>query len=188
MKVHTALGRSGYEFCYPIDKTDFDTINEQVNGTARQSTWRPIPMRLIREDNGERLLASDSPWLGEGALIFRPNAVKALGPLLRDQGELLPLACNGAELFMYNPTHVIDALDEEASTVTRFKSGRIMMIQRYVFRADVIGELDTFKIPIRVSPTFLSQRFVDRWEASDLQGLQFTPLWAQLPKPPPRRI
>lgn len=52
------------------------------------------------------------------------------------------------------------------------------MIQRYAFRADVIGEVAVFKIPnLRVSPTYLSQRFVDRWKASGLQGLEFREVW-----------
>jgi hypothetical protein len=79
---------------------------------------------------------------------------------------------------MYNPTRVVEALDEPASSVIRFSDGRIMMIQRHVFRADVIGETDVFKLPnLRVSPTFLSQRFVDRWEASGLKGLDFERVW-----------
>lgn len=46
-------------------------------------------------------------------------------------------------------------------------------------RPDVIGEIDIFKIPnLRVSPTFLSQRFVDRWKASGLTGLEFEQVWA----------
>jgi len=53
------------------------------------------------------------------------------------------------------------------------------MIQRYVFRADVIGDTDIFKIPsVPVSPTFLSHRFVDRWKASGFKGLHFKPVWA----------
>ena len=80
---------------------------------------------------------------------------------------------------MYNPTRVIDALDETVSSVQRFTGGRIMMIQRHVFRVAVIGGIDVFKSPnLRVSPTFLSHRFVDRWNASGLKGLEFKQVWA----------
>jgi hypothetical protein len=55
-------------------------------------------MRIIREDEGQTLHESDSPWLGSHALVFKARAVKALGPLLREYGELLPLLCGGSEV------------------------------------------------------------------------------------------
>lgn len=177
--IYAPLGLDGYELCHPVWQDDFETINLAVNGAPQQSGWNPIPMRLVHEDEGQKLATSDSPWLGAHALIFRPGVVDALGPMLRDYGELLPLACSEADVVMYNPTRVIDALHEAASSVRRFSGGRIMMIQRHVFRADVIGEIDVFKIPnLRVSPTFLSHRFVDRWKASGLKGLEFKQVWA----------
>jgi hypothetical protein len=177
--IYTPLGLDGYELCHPVRQEDFVTINDEVNSTPRQSKWKPIPMRIIREDEGQRLVASDSPWLGAHALIFRPNVLEALGPIIRQHGELLPLVCDDAEVIMYNPTRVIDALDEGASSVLRFSNGKIMTIQRHVFRSDVVGELDVFKIPnLRVSQTFLSQRFVDRWTASGLRGLEFKQVWS----------
>lgn len=178
LAIYTPLGRDGYELCHPVNQDDFETINIEVNGTPRRSSWKPIPMRLIHEDEGQKLAMSDSPWLGAHALIFRANVVEALGPMLREHGELLPLACSEAGLVVYNPTRVIDALDEAASSVVRFSSGRIMMIRRHVFCVDVIGHIDIFKIPnLRVSPTFLTQRFVERWEASGLKGLEFKRVW-----------
>jgi hypothetical protein len=177
--IYTPLGLDGYELCHPVSQDDFETINVEVSGTRRQSSWKPIPMRLIREDEGQELVMSDSPWLGAHALIFRPSVVEALGPMLQEYGELLPLACSEADVVMYNPTRVIDAFDEAASSVLRFSGGRIMLIQRHVFRADVVGEIDVFKIPnLRASPTFLSHRFVDRWKASGLKGLEFKQVWA----------
>jgi hypothetical protein len=177
--IYTPVGLNGYELCHPVGQDDFERINVEVNGTPALSGWMPIPMRIVREDEGQELVLSDSPWLGAHALIFRSGVVEALGTMLRDYGELLPLACSEADVVVYNPTTVIDALDEAASSVLRFSGGRIMMIQRHVFRANVIGEIDIFKIPnLRVSPTFLSQRFVDRWKASGLNGLEFKHVWA----------
>jgi hypothetical protein len=64
---------------------------------------------------------------------------------------------------IYNPTRVLDALDEAASSIMRFPNGRIMLIQKHVFRSDVVGENDIFTIPAdRVSPTFLSQTLVPK--------------------------
>lgn len=178
--IYKALGADGFELCLPVNKEDYERINVEIGvGTPRQASWKRIPVRLIHEDEGKALAMSDSPWLGYGPLIFRPVVVEALGSLLGEYGELLPLACSEADLMIYNPTRVLDALDESASSIMRFPDGRIMLIQKHVFRSDVVGENDIFTIPTeRVSPTFLSHRFVDRWKASGLKGLEFKQVWA----------
>jgi hypothetical protein len=182
LRIYTPLGSNVYELCHPVSQDDFETINVGIDGTPRHSSWKPIAMELIHEDRGHKLAKSDSPWLGAHALIFRSSVIAALGAMLSEWGELLPLRCSEAELVLYNPIRVVDALDEAASSVRRFTDGRIMFIQRHAFRADVIGDLDVFKIPnLRVSPTFLSQRFVDRWNASGLKGLEFKEVWAAPP-------
>lgn len=177
--IYTPLGLDGYELCHPTRMDDFETINIAIDGTPRQSGWKQIPVKLIRNDEGEDLVESDSPWLGAHALIFRARAVGSMGNVLRKFGELLPLACSEANVWVYNPARLVDALDESASSVLRFSEGGIMMIQRYVFRADAVRDVDVFKVPnLRVSPTFLSRRFVDRWNESGLKGLEFKQVWA----------
>ena len=182
--IYTALGLDDFELCHPVSGDDFEKISVEINGTPRSANWKPISMHRIHKDEGRTLNASDSPWLGAHALIFRKRVVDLLGPLLLEFGELLPLACPEADLWIYNPTRMIDALDEAASSIERFDSGRIMWIQRHAFRPDVLGDIEIFKIPnLRVSPTFLSHRFVDRWNESGLTGLEFTQEWA-FPVPP----
>ncbi len=179
MRIYTPLGSEGFELCQPVDQDDFETINVLVNGEARQATWKPLAMQLIQSDHGKRLQASDSPWLGEHALIFKQSVIAVLGSTLQEYGELLPLACSAADLFMFNPTRVVDALDEEASTMMRFSSGRIMDITRYAFRADVVEGIDIFKIPnLRVSPTFLSEQIVSLWNEAGQRGLEMSKVWS----------
>src|SRR5688572_26157927 len=165
--IYTPLGLDRYELCRPVRKEDFERISVEVSGAPRRDDWTPIPMQLIREDEGKKLAPSDCPWFGAHALVFRARGVEALGPLLQEHGELLPLECSEADLVMYNPTRVLDALDQTASSVLRFGDGRIMMIQRHVFRAEALAGVDVFKLAnLDVSPTFVSERFVDRFQAS----------------------
>jgi len=176
--IYDSCGLDRYELCHPVDE-NFERFYDQINGTPRQASWKPVPMQIFHEDEGKQFLRSDSPWLGDHALIFRPSVLEALGPLLREYGELLPLECSETDLWVYNPTRVIDALDEEASSIHRFRSGKIMRIQRYVFKAHLLHGIDIFKLPNRrVEPTFVSHRFVDLWTESGLKGLEFTQVWA----------
>lgn len=56
----------------------------------------------------------------------------------------------------------------------RFSSGKIMRINRYAFRAELVHAVDVFKIPnLRLSPTFLSERVVNTWRASGIRGVTF---------------
>ena len=177
--IYVPASPEGFELCQPEKEEDFETLNVEVNGTPKDGTWHPISMRLIIRDEKEDLVKSDSPWLGSHALIFRRSAVEKLGRLLREYGELLPLSCPDAELFLFNPTRIVAALDEHASDVTRFAGGRIMRVTRYVFRADAITGVDIFKIPsLRVSPTFLSERVIQLWTSAGLHGLDFRRVWS----------
>jgi hypothetical protein len=97
--------------------------------------------------------------------------------LLEASGELLPLAPANAGLQIYNPTNVVDALDEDRSKLTR-SDGHILIVYTYIFRPEVIRNLPIFKISnLRVSPTFVDKSFVSLWKASALKGLDFTQVW-----------
>jgi hypothetical protein len=137
-------------------------------------------MRIIREDQGKVLRESGSPWLGSHALVFRRQALGELEPLLLSHGELLPLDCVEPDLVVFNATRVVDALDEPASDILRFANGRIMRITRHAFRAEAVLDVDIFKLPtLRVSPTYVSDRFVDRLKSVGLQGLVFNKVWSR---------
>jgi hypothetical protein len=175
--IYKPLGLDRYELCHPVDDRDFERIHVEINGERRSGQWRPLRMKLICEDEGKELRRSDSPWLGSHALILRPEAAQLLGPTLLSHGELLPLSCS-EPLVIYNPTDVIDGVDEANSRVTRFSTGGIIMFHRYVFVASLVAQADIFKIPnLRVSPTFVSHRFVDQWNALGLKGLEFVRVW-----------
>lgn len=176
--LYVPSGAVGYELCQPLIVEDFQRINTEINGVARRATWKPLTVALIRTEGESRLRRSDSPWLGVHALIFSQNAIESLGGVLSENGELLPLECAGEELFIFNPTKVLKALDEEASSLTRFDSGAIMMVRNYEFLPEVVDQIDMFKLSnLRVSPTFLSHKFVQLWRESGLEGIEFKRVW-----------
>lgn len=178
-EIYEPLSVEGHELCQPERQEDYDTISDLIDGTSRAKIWRPIPMRLVHVDEGKKLAPSDAPWLGSDSLIFRRSVVEKLGSILSEYGELLPVACSETELWIFNPTRVLDALDEQGSTVRRFSSGSVMRVTRYMFRAEAIVGVDIFKIPhLRVSPTFVSGRFVQLWRSAGLVGLEFKKIWS----------
>jgi hypothetical protein len=178
--IYRPLKSLNFELCHPVDPSDFFRLNELIAGTPRQSSWQPIRVELIRENLGTPLKRSDSPWLGWQSLIFRPRVVEVLGSLLRSHGELLPLMFVDDDLVVFNPTRIIDVLDESASATMRMDNGQIFLIQRHVFRPGHVTDRDVFKIPnLRVRPTFVGHEVVQRWRLSGLRGLDFEPVWNQ---------
>lgn len=166
------------EWCNPVNSDDFERLIVEINGTPRRVGWKPMPMKLIHKTLRKKFTYSDSPWNGSSSLIFRKPAVEKMKPILEEYGELLPLVCPDAELWVYNPTVILDALDDQATQGSRFDDGRFMMIDKYVFHADVVRGIDVFKlVNRRASITFVSDRFVDMWNASGLKGLKFDKLW-----------
>jgi len=163
--------------CHPYDSDDFLALPDLLNGTKRAPTWKPLKVYLVRKDEkGRTLKEADAPWWGPNPLIFRERAVDALRPMLLAHGELLPLSCEGATLFMLNVTRVLPAIDEAASGVRYGKNGSIRWVDRYVFREDVIAGSDIFRMAKqRGSPVMVTQRFIDLWQSSGLRGLEFTP-------------
>jgi hypothetical protein len=177
--IYMPLGADGFELCQPVNHDDFEKINLEVNGHSIKHFWTPIPVAIIHEDEGKLLSFSDSPWLGAHALIFRSEAVKLMGSMLEEYGETLSLACHEAEIYIYNPIRIIDAVDENASSIVRFADGSVMMISKYVLFPEVIANVEIFKIKnLRVSPTFVSNLFVDRWNENGLKGLEFRKIWS----------
>jgi hypothetical protein len=172
--IFVPVGKEGYELCHPIDAVDFETIHNSINGTRVGEIWRPIPMKLIRLDEGKALMKSDAPWLADSSLIFRQESIGAFGKILDRCGELLPLECKDANLLVFNPVPALDALDIEKSSIQRFESGNIMWISKYSFKRALVLGVDAFKLEgLSGSPTFLSNRFVDAWNSSGLEGLEF---------------
>lgn len=179
MRVYLPSGGAEYEFLNLVRTEDLDSIR-LIDGTSRAQKWTPFPVILERENEGERMVESDAPtFVISGMLVLRPAAVLAMGPILREHGELLPLDCPDAQLFAFNATQVLDALDEPKSTFMRHPSdSQIFWIQKYVFKPEVIGSRSAFRITTeRMSPIFVTQEFVDRWNAAKLRGLDFKLLW-----------
>jgi len=167
----------GFEFCHPIHPEDFESLRKLIDGQPRRATWRPIDVKVIRKDRGRVLRRSDSPWLSPSAVIFRKEVLDRLGARLASLGECLPLQCQDANVWVFNPLLVLDALDETESKIRRFPNGRVMMIDKYAFHPEVVRDAGAFKLPGLNSPTFFGVEFVDAWNASGLIGLEFRLAW-----------
>jgi hypothetical protein len=177
--IYNPSSSEGAEWCNPVTDEGSERFRFEIDGTPRGTTWKPLAMKLLRKALRRKIRHSDAPWHSTSKLIFRESAIEKMKPILDTHGELLPLECPDAELWVFNPTIVLDALDEQASIVSRSNSGQIFMIDKHVFHADVVAGVDVFKVASWCKgPVFVSDRFVDLWNASGLRGLEFKKLWS----------
>jgi hypothetical protein len=151
-----------------------------LDGTPHAADWDPPRLELLARDRGKALKYSDIPsYPTRGVVLLRPPAVEALGDLLRPDGELLPVLCDQADLTLFNCTRVIDALDEDRSTIARFRDGRIMMIESLALRAGAVPPgVNAFRLPQNPkAPVYFSQAVVDAARAAKLVRCNFELVW-----------
>jgi hypothetical protein len=168
--IHQFAVYEGQEWVLPADNEYYEVFFG-LDGRSLEG-WEPPVMRRVEE--GERLY-SDFPWLGEHAPLLRQPAVEALAAALRPYGELVAL--RGEKVWLLNVTTVIDALDEARSQIVRFEDGDILAIERYAFDAESIGSAEVFKLPMRASPVFVNDVFVERVRKAGLRNVSFEPVW-----------
>lgn len=177
--IYVPLPAAGYELCHPVPPATFEDVHLLANGSEPAESWNSLVLKFVRQDEVKELLSSDAPWLTSDVMVFKRNVIESIGNFLKDCGDIIPIKCEDDIIFAYKANIVLDALDEEASHLNRFKNGRVMMVKNYVFRREIIASADVFRITsLRVSPTFLSQRFVDFWKRSNLRGLDFKKIWS----------
>ena len=171
--------REGYESCLPVDRSLYIRLAPMMTGRALKDSWTAFEALMVRARGGMRLLESDAPNPSFPMLILRPAAVQAMKPILERCGEILPIHCADAAVSLFNVTTTIDALDEAASKVVRFPSGRIMVVERYVLRSDRLQGATVFKLPHgQGSPILVADEFVQTWERAQLRGLYFRKVWS----------
>jgi hypothetical protein len=170
MTIYTFAVVEGQEWVFPIDDEDFETFFA-MDGSLIQD-WNAPVMRIPHtEEPGY----SDFPWLGEHAPVLKKSAVDALAPVLTRYGQLLPL--KGEAVWLFNVTTVLDALDTEKSSIVYFDDGNILDIERYLFKKEIIGTAEIFKLPGRASSVYVTDSFVERVLNAGLRGVAFVPVW-----------
>lgn len=166
-----------YQNLVLADEDDWEVIY-RFNGKPLRSFWMPLSVKVLYDDDqNKNLPASDFPLLFSTLPVFSERAVKLLEPLLKGDGELLPLSCNEGNYVAFNVTRVVDALNAEQSDLVRFSDGKIMDIRRYVFDRDKLTNGDLFKIPqTPQGKVFVTDKFKEAVQEAGLTGYVFEPV------------
>ncbi len=140
-----------------------------LDGIPMKRAWIPVSVEADEDDSPP----CDFPVLSGSIPAFSRRAADALEPLLRGNGELLPLRSNAGEYFALNVTRVVNALNVSHSEIAYFPDGKVLDITRYAFDAQRVPPNDIFKIPQVGTRLFVSERFAKTVEEWRLTGFLF---------------
>jgi hypothetical protein len=160
------------------NERDQAVIN-RFSGQPFGSSWQPVRVRLLTdEEEGQTgMPTGDCPNLESQVPVLSQRAVDALGALLTDNGEVLPLSCDEGSYYAYNVTRVIDALDKERSKIVYFDDGQVLDIDHHVFDLTHLRGVTVFKVPETAgSDVFVTTAFVRAVQEAGLTGFKFVKL------------
>ena len=160
----------------PINEADGEAFERLDGHSIDVGSWPRVAVRVVRDGSGGTTATDFGIVWTEPALSFR--ALETLSDLLRQDGQVLPLASEDGDYCVYNVTALLDALDEDRSVVQRFSTGGIKNVQRFAFHPDVIANHAIFKIPqLPRAHTFVTDAFVRQAHSARLTGLAPKQLW-----------
>ncbi|MDX2273167.1 MAG: hypothetical protein NW237_14630 [Cyanobacteriota bacterium] len=154
-------------------------VSKFLSGNPVLGIWEPVPVQLVSDLDKPPRLISDFPGLS-GMPAFTEKAVEALGEVLEMNGELLPLESDNGTFYLYNTTTIVDALDEEKSSLSKNQNGLVYYIKKYYFIPQKVSQLTIFKtvqIPHDSYPCVTDQ-FVNIVERARLTGFLFRKIWS----------
>ena len=146
-------------------------------GTPRGSSYPvPIGVRNREGDKARSEVLADFTHMGLDPIpTFSQRAVDALGDALREHGELAPIQMDEpVQYYGFNPTTIVNVLDERTSQIKRFSDGGVMRVERHELLDSVTNLPPIFKIPqTRRNTTYVNELFVRLVEDHGLTGFRF---------------
>ncbi len=151
--------------------------NRDWEQTPLKNVWRPLKAA------GRVAEFNDYPCANLIYPVFSDRAVSALGPMLKENGELLPLTTKTrTKYFLYNVTTISDALDcKESRCDWRIRGLYAYEIRRFVFHPRKVESLRIFWLRVCPGTVLVTRPFVDCVLSHGLKGLSFRKVWP-LPK------
>lgn len=113
------------------------------------------------------------------AVVVNAHCFQIIKERIQDAVQVLNARSETQPLFVLNVTDIRDCLDREKSKVKLFSSsGRIMRIEEYVFRREMLGNAFIFKIPEEVhTHPYVTEDFKELMEQNGIKGFKFVLVW-----------
>jgi len=149
-------------------------------GAKHAQSWQPVQVRRLKKPRKRRVedlcdvtaiaAHTDVPVLSD-------RAKSILQPVLGSAVEWLPLVFDEAQYWLLNVLHVIDALNVSKAHIRTLPSGRVLDIDTYAFKSEVVSDEWLFKVVQHPFSVLVTDRFRELVAAQGLTGCFFQPVW-----------
>lgn len=137
-----------------------------------KSVWLPLAV------SGPVNAFNDYPCLELSTPVFSRRAVDALGGMLTENGELLPLKTEVGEYYAYVLLTKLDALDLKKSRLLRSRDDATAFdIEYYAFKKSKLTGAAIFRVREHPRKYLVTDSFKARAEQAGLNGLNFIQVW-----------
>lgn len=175
MKIWKLIPKANdYENLYSLEEFDLDRL-QSFDGRSKAEGWRPWRFRPLEGNMEWGDMASYHTHIP----TVTPNFIEATRDLIESSVEILPIDCEGKELYLLNTTEVLDCIDyTKAKPITFTNSSKIMMFEKYAFIEEKVKGKHFFKIKeLPVGGVFVSDEFRQRTIDKGLVGIRFDLVW-----------
>lgn len=167
-----------YQNIVPVNERDWQFFSKSFDGKPQGKNWESPQIEVLIDKAHKNRPESDMPDFASHIPVFSRRAVNVLQPLIEPYGEFLKLAIDTQELYAFNVTKLVDALDLDKSVYETFSDGkRIMLIRKHVFKDSVIAGLPIFKlIQSPLAYVYVNEIFVAAVKNNNLTGFSLQPV------------
>lgn len=172
-------------------RDDVQQLNADVNwqlevlrtlgrGARCAQPWNPVPVSRLhkpRKRRVEELCDVTAIAAHVDVPVFSERARNVLQPILGATAEWLPLAFDEAQYWLLNLLQVIDVLDVSKAHVRTLPNGRVLDIDTYAFKEELVSDQWLFKVVQHPFSVFATDRFRELVKVENLTGFFFQPVW-----------
>lgn len=164
-----------------VNESDYDYLLDNIHvGLSAIPFERHICVKYGYETNALDLREKDDfPCISAVFPAFNTRAINALGKILAEFGELLPIYAEEETFYLYNVTHFVDLIDKEQSFL-EYCEDILIGIKHLVLKPYSNDSAEVFKLlGDSRGAIYANDAFKIAVEASGIRGIRFEPIKVQ---------
>lgn len=141
---------------------------ESLRCKGKHIKW-PAPLAVVGDEDGVGIPEADIGFINIGSIVLTDAAYLVLKNIAEQYGQLLPLSYEGRSLWLWNVTHVIDALDSDKSQFNSYGG-----VVNPIFSTEKIGSSLVFKMKEdNFTNIYCTESLVKLIKTNNFTGLEF---------------
>ena len=176
MNYYKIYGADNFEHVNFLDESYYEKLTQLKNQKTIEFGDKP-QVELVKPDWRQKAKKADFPGYGTNFIFMRDYVYDKDKAFFEQFGVLFPVYSNkGDKLYVFNCDLLEDALDEEKSEFVRFDSGKVMMVEKHVFKNTIPESRIMFRIPYTNNPIIVTDKFIEYYNANNYNGMNFKKL------------